>query len=96
MKERKKMKLTDNNKATRAEYEIVFEDLHDGEVFYCDEVVYMKLSDDVQSMGGCSMICNAVSLSDGSLASFADDEAVGRFGEEPELIYDTNTVRYTE
>lgn len=90
-----KMKLTDNKKANKAEHEIVFEDIHDGEVFYCDEIVYMKLDDDVQSMGGCSIVYNAVSLSDGSLASFCDNEAVGRFGEEPNLIYDTNTVRYT-
>lgn len=90
------MKLTDNKKAKKAEHKIGFADIHDGEVFYCDEVVYIKLEDDVQSIGGCSIVYNAVSLSDGSLASFADDEAVGRFGEEPELIYDTNTVRYTE
>lgn len=90
------MKLTDTKKAIRAKYEIVFEDLHDGEVFYCDEVVYMKLSDDVQSMGGCSMICNAVSLSNGSPASFDQNDNVGRFSTEPELIYDTNTIRYTE
>lgn len=90
------MKLTDTRKATKAEYEIVFEDLLDGEAFYCDEVIYMKLSDDVQSMGGCSMVYNAVSLSDGSLASFDKNENVGRFSTEPELIYDTNTIRYTE
>jgi hypothetical protein len=56
----------------------------------------MKLEDDVQSIGSCSIVYNAVSLSDGTLASFDNDEPVGRFTEEPELIYDTNTVRYTE
>ena len=89
------MKLTDNKKATNTEHEIVFEDIHDGEVFYCDEIVYMKLAEDVQSIGGGSIEYNAISLSDGSLTSFCDDEAVGRFTEEPELIYDTNTVQYT-
>jgi hypothetical protein len=90
------MKLTDNKKANKVEHEIAFADIHDGEVFYCDEVVYIKLEDDVQPIGGCSIVYNAVSLSDGSLASFDNDEAVGRFTEEPELIYDTDTVRYTE
>ena len=90
------MKLTDNKKVNEAEHEIVFGDLHDGEVFYCDEVVYMKLTDDVRIVGSGSLEYNAVLLGKGSLASFADDEAVGRFDEEPELLYDTNTVRYTE
>ena len=90
------MKITDIRKATKAKHEIVFEDIHDGEVFYCDEIVYMKLAEDVESIGGCSVVYNAISLSDGSLASFTNDEAVGRFGEEPELIYDTNTVQYAK
>ncbi len=90
------MKLTDNKKANKVEHEIRFEDLLDGEVFYCDEMLYMKLDDDVQSMDGCSLVYNAVALINGSLAAFDNDEKVGRFGEEPELIYDTNTVRYTE
>ena len=91
-----KMKLTDTKKAVRAEYEIRFEDIHDGEVFYEDEILYIKIDEDVQSIEGCSSVYNAVSLCNGSLASFDSDEKVGRFGTEPELIYDTNTIRYTE
>lgn len=89
------MKLTDNKKADKVEHEIGFEDIHGGEVFYSDEIVYIKLNDDVH-IDGISMVYNAVSLSDGLLASFDNDEPVGRFTEEPELIYDSNTVRYTE
>ena len=89
------MKLIDNKKANKVEHEIGFEDIHDGEVFYCDEVVYIKLDDDVR-IDGIMTVYNAVSLSTGSLASFDNNEAVGRFTEEPKLIYDSNTVRYTE
>ena len=90
------MKLTDNKKATKAEYKITFENIHDGEIFYADELIYMKLAEDVQIVDSCSPIYNAVSLNNGALVSFADDETVGCFTEEPNLIYDSYTVRYTQ
>jgi hypothetical protein len=73
------------------------EDIHDGEVFYYEDDLYLKLSEDVCISGAYnSTEFSAVSLTDGSLAQFLLDEEVGRFATEPELFYDSNTVKYAE
>ena len=91
------MKLTNTQKATKAQHKITFEDIHDGEVFYYDDELYLKLADDVYIIGAPhSTEYSAVSLTYGSLAQFRLEEEVGRFATEPELIYDSNTIKYAE
>ena len=91
------MKLTNKQKADKVQHKITFEDIHDGEIFYYDDELYLKLSEDVCISGVYnSTEYSAVSLVDGSLAQFYLTEEVGRFATEPELIYDSNTVKYAE
>lgn len=91
------MKLTNKQKADKVQHKITFEDIHDGEIFYYDDELYLKLSEDVCISGAYnSTEYGAVSLVDGSLAQFYLTEEVGRFAIEPELIYDSNTVKYAE
>ena len=91
------MKLTNKQKADQVQHKITFEDIHDGEIFYYDDELYLKLADDVHISGMVhSTEYSAVSLVDGSLAQFYLTEEVGRFAIEPELIYDSNTVKYAE
>lgn len=91
------MKITNKQKAEKVQHKITFEDIHDGEVFYYDDELYLKLSEDVCISGVYNPTeYSAVSLTDGSLAQFLLDEEVGRFATEPELIYDSNTVKYAE
>ena len=96
-REKNKMKLTNTQKADKAQHKITFEDIHDGEVFYYEDDLYLKLSEDVYISGAHSSTeYGAVSLVDGSLAQFYPTEEVGRFATEPELVYDSNTVKYAE
>lgn len=91
------MKITNKQKADKVQHKITFEDILDGEVFCYDDELYLKLADDVYiSEAHHSTKYNAVSLIDGSLAQFHLEEEVGRFATEPELIYDSNTVKYAE
>ena len=92
-----KMKLTNKQNADKVQHKITFEDINDGEIFYYEDELYLKLTDDVYISGTHhSTEYSAVSLVDGSLAQFYLKEEVGRFTTEPELIYDSNTVKYAE
>jgi hypothetical protein len=75
---------------------IYFEDITEGEVFYYDGILYLRLANEVKKADTLmnNNEYNAIDLTDGSLASFMYDEEVGKFNKEPELIYNSNDIQY--
>ena len=89
------MKLTDKHEqiGDSTSGKVYFDDITAGEVFYYDGILYLRLDDEVKKMNN-SREYNAVDLTDGSLASFNYDEEVGRFEKQPEVVYDSEDIRY--
>ena len=75
---------------------IYFEDIAEGEVFYYDGILYLRLANEVIKADTLMNTneYNTIDLTDGSLASFRYNEEVGKFDKEPEIIYNSNDIQY--
>lgn len=91
-KERRKMIITNN--ASPKKNKMLFDDIEDGEVFIQDDTLFLKIECAVVDRDYPDNEYNAVVLANGSMVHFESSEEVGKFIEQPEVIYNSDEVRY--